>query len=197
MSARLAAVAAVAASLFAVAPIASAADLDYPSQDYSQYEPGYEPNYGSGSSGPRYVDPYANAPPERYAGPPEDVAPPYPPPPIANGKGFREPAYPPAASNGKGFAEPAYAAPRYAYREPRCVPRRVVRRRLRAQGWYDFYRFRPRGPIMVVRARRAPGRPFKLTIDRCSGQIVEARALRRWRLGPFAFGPRRGRYWSY
>ncbi len=183
MSARLTIVAAVATSLFALAPAASAADLDYPPQDYSRYEPGYEPTYDSGYRSPRYSDPYANVPPpERYAGPPEDVVPPYPPPPSANGK---------------GFAEPPRVVPHYAYREPRCVPRRVVRRRLRAQGWYDFHKFRPRGPIMLVRARRAPGRPFKLAIDRCSGEIVEARPLRRRRLGPFAFGPRRGRSWSY
>jgi hypothetical protein len=198
MSARLTVVAAVATSLFALAPAASAADLDYPLEDYSRYEPGYEPTYGSGYRSPRYSDPYANVPtPERYAGPPEDVAPPYPPPPSANGKGFAEPAYPPAASNGKGFAEPPRVVPRYAYREPRCVPRRIVRRRLHAQGWYDLHKLRPRGPIMLVRARRGPGRQFKLAIDRCSGEIVEARPLRRRRLGPFAFGPRRGGYWSY
>ncbi|MHA1179217.1 MAG: hypothetical protein ACTSSR_00660 [Alphaproteobacteria bacterium] len=198
MSARLTMMAAVATSLFAFAPAASAADLDYPPEDYSRYEPGYEPTYDSGYRSPRYSDPYADGPPpERYAGPPEDVVPPYPPPLSANGKGFAEPGYPPAAWNGKGFAEPPRVVPRYAYREPRCVPRRVVRRRLRAQGWYDFHKFRPRGPIMLVRARRAPGQPFKLVIDRCSGEIVEARALRRRRLGPFAFGHRRGRSWSY
>lgn len=202
MSARLGTVAAVAASLFAFAPAVSAADLDYPPGDYSQYEPGnepgYEPNYDSGYQKPRYADPYSDAPPpERYAGPPQDIEPPYPPPPAANGKGFAEPPYPPAASNGKGFAEPRFAGPRYAYREPRCVPRRIVRRRLRAEGWRDFHDFRPEGPIMLVRARRWSGRPFKLAIERCSGQIVEARPLRRRHLGPFAFGPRRGRFWSY
>jgi len=198
MSARLTAVAAVAASLFAVAPAVLAADLDYPPQDYSRYEPGYEPDYRSRYQSPRYADPYANVPrPDGYAGPPEDFAPPYRPPPVRNGKGFAEPAYPPGASKGKGLADPPYVTPRHAYREPRCIPRRVVRRRLRARGWYDFHDFRPRGPIMVVRARRAPGRPYKLAIDRCSGEIVEAHPLRWRRLGPFAFGPRRGPYWSY
>jgi len=198
MSARLSAVAAVAASLFVFTSATFAADFDYSAGDYSKYGPGYEPKHGSGYRGPRYTDPYGQVPPpERYAAPSEDLAPPYQPPPSAHGKGFAEPAYPPPASKGKGFAEPQYVAPRFAYREPRCVPRRIIRRRLRAEGWHDFCDFRPRGPIVLVRARRPSGRPFNLAIDRCSGEIVEARPLRRRHLGPFAFGPRRGRFWAY
>ena len=202
MSPRLSAVAAVAASLLVLAPAALTADLDYLPQDYSQYEPGYEPGYepkyGSRFNGPHYPDPYANVlPPRDYAGPPRDLELPYAPPPTANGKGFAEPPYPPAASKGKGFAAPPYAGPRYTYREPRCVPRRIVRRRLRVEGWRHFHDFRPRGPIMLVCARRPSGRPFNLAIDRCSGEIVDARPVRWRHPGPFAFGPRRGRFWSY
>jgi len=187
MSARLTAVAAVAASLFALTSSVSAADLDYPPGDYSQYEPGnepgYEAKYGAGYSGPRHADPYSNgSPPEGYARPREELEPRYAPPPSASGK---------------SFAEPPYDAPRFAYREPRCMPRRVVRRRLRAEGWHDFRDFRPRGPILLVCARRPSGRPFNLAIDRCSGEIVEAHPVRRRLLGPFAFAPRRGWFWSY
>ena len=63
MSARLTMMAAVATSLFAFAPAASAADLDYPPEEYSRYEPGYEPTYDSGYRSPRYSDPYADGPP--------------------------------------------------------------------------------------------------------------------------------------
>jgi hypothetical protein len=128
-SARLAAASAVAASLFAFAPVASAADL-------------YEDGYGQA---PRY---------ERYAQPPADFEPPYP--------------------------------PRYTDGAP-CVPREVVRDRLLSEGWGDFRDFDPRGRVILVQARRPSGRLFDLTIDRCSGQVVDARPV---------FGPRaeRGAY---
>lgn len=186
MSACLTAVAAVVGSLFALAPSVSAADLDFPPDDYAQYEPGYEPGYeskrGAGYRRPRYADPYRDgAPPDVYAGQHEEL----------------EPGYPPPSASGKRFAEPHYVAPRLADREPRCVPRRVVRRRLRAAGWHDFNYFRPRGPVILVCARRPSGRPFNLAIDRCNGEIVEAHPVRRRHWRPFAFGPRRGRFWSY
>jgi hypothetical protein len=128
-SARLAAASAVAASLFAFAPVASAADL-------------YEDSYGQA---PRY---------ERYAQPPADFEPPYPP------------------RNTDGGP---------------CVPREVVRDRLLSEGWGDFRDFDPRGRVILVQARRPSGRLFDLTIDRCSGQVVDARPV---------FGPRaeRGAY---
>jgi hypothetical protein len=120
-SARFAAASAVAASLFALAAPALAADL-------------YE-DYGEGP--PRY---------ERYAAPPAEFEPPYP--------------------------------PRYA---DRCVPHEVVRDRLLSEGWGDFRDFEPRGRVVLVQARRPSGRLFDLTIDRCSGEVVDARPV---------FGPR-------
>lgn len=98
-------------------------------------------------------------PPERYAEPPEDFEPPYPP-------------------------------PRYAGRDA-CLPREVIRDRLRAAGWGDFHAVERREQVVLIKARRPSGRLFDLTIDRCSGEVVDARPLYGRRLGPFAYGPRR------
>lgn len=80
---------------------------------------------------------------------------------------------------------------RYSDRyDRRCAPRHVVRNRLERDGWVDFNNADPRGPIVVVEARRRhSGRPFQLRIDRCSGEIVRADPIgppryeraRRWR----------------
>lgn len=87
--------------------------------------------------------------------------------------------------------------PRFAERG--CVPREVARDRLHDAGWYDFRRLEPRGEVVFVQARRPSGRLFDLTIDRCSGRIVDARPAYggryygngggRW--GGYAQGPRR------
>ena len=80
---------------------------------------------------------------------------------------------------------------RYSDRDDRrCAPRHVVRDRLERDGWVDFDHADPRGPIVVVEARRKhSGRPFQLRIDRCSGEVVRADPIgppryertRRWR----------------
>ena len=59
-----------------------------------------------------------------------------------------------------------------------CVPREFVSEELRADGWRDFRDPRPRGDVIVIEARRKrSGRPFILSIDRCSGDVVAARPL--------------------
>ncbi len=87
--------------------------------------------------------------------------------------------------------EPPYP-PRF--RERGCIPRDVARDRLRDAGWYDFHALEPREDVVLVKARRGRGRLFDLTIDRCSGQIVDARPLGP-RMGPYAWGPPR-RHWA-
>jgi hypothetical protein len=59
-----------------------------------------------------------------------------------------------------------------------CVPRKLLREELRADGWRDFSDPRPRGDLIIVEARRkCSGRLFVLSIDRCSGYVVAARPL--------------------
>lgn len=70
-----------------------------------------------------------------------------------------------------------------------CVPREFVREELRADGWSDLHDPQLRGSVVVVGARRVgSGRPFELTIDRCSGDVISAVPLapkRRAYLRPF------------
>jgi hypothetical protein len=89
--------------------------------------------------------------------------------------------------------EPPYPPPAYAERG--CVPREEARDRLRAAGWYDFHAIERLDRVVLVKARRRSGRLFDLTIDRCSGDIVDARPVYGGRLGPYAWGGRRGGYW--
>jgi hypothetical protein len=164
-SARLAAASAFAASLFAFALPALSADLYEPSRSGSAYDD------------PRYAEIYGDDPPayDRYGEPPEDLDEPYR----------------PRASLEEEDFEPPYAPDRYAGSRDACVPRHVVRDRLRAEGWSDFYGFEPRGRVVLVQARRPSGRLFDLTIDRCSGAVVEARPVDGSRFGSFADAPRR------
>ena len=88
--------------------------------------------------------------------------------------------------------EPPYPPPAYAGRD-RCVPREVARDRLRAAGWRGFHAIEPRDGVVLVKARRPSGRMFDLTIDRCSGEVVDAKPIYGYgpRYGGFAGGPRR------
>ena len=52
----------------------------------------------------------------------------------------------------------------------------------------------PRDDVVLVKARRPSGRLFDLTIDRCSGEVVDAKPIYGRRYGGFGGGPRR--YWA-
>ncbi len=82
--------------------------------------------------------------------------------------------------------EPPYPPQRRGGGE--CIPRELARDRLEAAGWFDFHALEPREDVVLVKERRGRGRLFVLTIDRCSGQILDARPLGR-RFGPYAMGP--------
>lgn len=89
--------------------------------------------------------------------------------------------------------EPPYPPDGYAGRDG-CIPRELARDRLRDAGWRDFHALEPRGRVVLVKARRPSGRLYDLTIDRCSGEVVDARPLYGRRMGPYALGPRR--HWA-
>lgn len=150
-------------SLAASAPAALAADLNY-------YDP--PQRYGSAYDDPRYADLYGHSPPppipeRRYYGEPYGYgAVPIPKEPV-----YRD--YPPPPRYGE--APPRYRT--YAAR-PGCAPKDEVRFRLEQDGWTDFHGAEAiNGNTGYVKARRRNGRLFVLTIDRCSGDLIEARPL--------------------
>lgn len=78
-------------------------------------------------------------------------------------------------------------------RYARCLERWEIRDRLRHEGWSWIRPMGGDGRIVHIHARRfGAGRPFELTVDRCSGDVLAAhpRYLR-----SFAFGDRRP--WHY
>lgn len=162
-SARLAAAFAVAASLFGSALPAASADL---------YEP---PSAGAAYDDPPYGDVYGDEGPgyDRYA----------------RSREAFEPPYRPSLKDDDTDVAP-HARRRGAWRYgARCVSRDVARDRLLAEGWGDFHDLELRDDVVLVRARRQSGRLFDLTIDRCSGRIVDARRVRSRR--SVAYGRRR------
>ncbi len=55
----------------------------------------------------------------------------------------------------------------------------VARARLERQGWHDFRDVMLEGDVAVLRARAADGRRYEITVDRCGGEVLEARPV--WR----------------
>ncbi|MEZ5842298.1 MAG: hypothetical protein R3D27_01015 [Hyphomicrobiaceae bacterium] len=165
-----------AAKALAIQP-AVAADLS------GRYDPYEDPRYADiyRDPPPRHIPP---PPPRRYAEPPRYVEPP--------------PSYKDDVPRDRyGRLLPFNGERRYAGRHPsdefyggrgdRCVPRDLVRERLARDGWHDFHAAELDGPFALVNARNESGRLYVLRIDRCSGEIVEARLLDGPRGRPFAW----------
>ena len=79
---------------------------------------------------------------------------------------------------------PRYARPRvepradmYRYGSRTCATSDEVRHGLSRRGWRDFHGGEQHGNVVTLRARRPMGRLFELTLDRCTGDIVERRPL--------------------
>jgi hypothetical protein len=165
--ASFAAATAVAVSLlFTGVPAAFAADLWEPPRGGAAYDDEsrfgdsyrYGDRYGYGEDYDRGAPP----PEDRYAGHPEDFGPPPIPPAGLKDDRFRDREFYPSSDRRYGEG---------------CVPRYVLRDRLRAAGWYDFQGMDRRDGVLLTEARSPTGRPFALTIDRCSGEVVDARPL--------------------
>lgn len=150
--------------------------------------PYYTPKAGSPYDDPRYGDIYGHPPtPPRYAAP--RYEPPYHAPPRYEQPRYAgpydEPAPRPHVSRDRyGYLEPMPGPSiyrdhdrRYARPGSTCTPRREVRRNLAEQGWSDFQEAEVQGDSAIVRARRPSGHQFELRIDRCSGDVIEARPL--------------------
>lgn len=119
-----------------------------------------------------YNDPRYRTPPQNYNNRDDD---------------YDDDGPPPAA---RRFSGPApYAG--------RCAQSEDVRHRLSRMGWQDFHGGQPQGnDLVTLRARRPNGRLFELTLQRCSGEIVEARPLELRPFGPYAFNPPRRDYYE-
>jgi len=145
--------------------------------------------YGSAYDDPRYADIYKYPRPPAYAPPPGPV---YGGPPIPRERVYRDRDDYYDRGDDRAPRRYSYAEPRRPYAEG-CVPREEVKERLLRQGWQDFHDGSVRGDVATVHARRPSGRPFLLTIDRCSGDIVSARPLEGRPYGPYAYDapPRR------
>jgi len=170
------------ASSLAIARAASAADLD--GDRYA--EPPYDDDSRYGA--PDYGGDERDAPPGRYSeAPPQDDR-------YDQGR-YGEDRYddralgdPPPGSIKDGYPVPV-PAPRYGERAPpperygqrfACLDRWQIRRRLRNDGWEGIRPQGGDGGIVYVRAHRIEsGRPFALRVDRCSGEVVDARPERR------------------
>ncbi|CAN0193835.1 unnamed protein product [Phaeothamnion confervicola] len=174
MSIRIVFATALAAMSVATAVPASAADLDYGVA-------------GSAYEDPRYSDIYRHPPPPpRYAAP-------YAPPPA-----YREPYYRDERYSAAPVPPPYYGGPPPHYqrdgRAPAgCLPQQVIRDRLQERGWQDFHDAQVAGNVAHVRARRPSGRTFDLTVDRCTGEILQSEAVD----GRRADGPPPPQDWRY
>jgi hypothetical protein len=146
---------------------------------------------GSPYDDPRYADIYKY--PDKYQDGRRYYGQPYGQPPIP-----RAPVY------GGRYDDRYYEeGDRYAYKDQRfprqgqCVPREHIKYQLKEQGWHDFQDLELRREVATLIARRPSGRPFELTIDRCSGAIVSMRRLERHPYGPYADrGQWQGRRWE-
>ncbi len=147
-------------------------------------------NYGHGSmkdgpyDDPRYSDVYKHPAPPRYAAPLPPA--PYPPqhyPPQHYAPQHYVPAPPPPAYYGG-------PAPRHGQALSDCLPRQVIRQRLEARGWHDFHDAQVSGDVAHTRARHRNGGLFDVTVDRCSGEILQAEAIdNRHAYAPPAYAP--------
>lgn len=165
------------ATLAVTAP-ARAADLyPYAGPPAAKYSAPYDdPRYSEiyrhpPPPAPRYVERYE----ERYA----------PPPPPRHVERYDERYAPPPH---------AYGAPRTSYR---CVSREVARAELERQGWHDFHALQPGNEVVHLRARRPNGALFDLTLDRCSGRILDRRYLAAAPPPSYAWRERPGLYPRY
>jgi hypothetical protein len=91
----------------------------------------------------------------------------------------------------------SYAPPRHQAPPParHCVRSEDVRDRLTREGWRDFHDGKPVSDVLVtLRARQPNGRLFELTLQRCTGELLNARALELKPFGPYAYRQPYGPY---
>ena len=156
-------------------PSASAADLNqaYPESPYD--DPRYSDMYRIPPPAPRYAVPA----PEGYGRDDRD-------PRMRDRDGYLRPMQPQRSygHNGgyrddDGLADGRQFDGRFAEDAAGCLPSRVVRGQLERRGWFEFHDVDARSGVVHMRARRGDGRLFDLSLDRCNGQLLEARPVER------------------
>ena len=156
---------------------ASAADL------YGS-EPTYRYGQGTPYDDPRYADMYRHpAPPaytERYVEKYERYDAPPPPPPRHFERYDRyegpAPGYD-VPRDRHGYLAPMRPPQYRSYAERECLPKREVAQRLESQGWIGIDVIEQSGQVARLKASRPNGSLYDITIDKCTGQIVEARVV--------------------
>jgi len=58
-----------------------------------------------------------------------------------------------------------------------CLDRKQIRRRLKRDGWRGLHDLHLHRNAFVVEARRRNGHNYRLRIDRCSGELLNARHI--------------------
>lgn len=94
--------------------------------------------------------------------------------------------YPPTRYSYRGQYE-EYGQRRYRYdpysdhRSRRCIGRRQIKHALEANGWCDLAGYDSEDDLIYLKARRdARGPRYQLILDRCSGDLIRARPIRRY-----------------
>ncbi len=163
---------AVAAALGAATSGTRAADLDYGRMPLDRYSSAYED--------PRYRDLYGHddEPPREH---------------------YRRPFYADRAPIPPAEVYPRERVHGHAPHHRRnwrhadaCVPHAVIRDRLEYEGWRDFRDIGLTNGLARLQARRPNGDLYALKIDRCTGEIIASRMLRRHEHVPYAWDNRRG-----
>jgi hypothetical protein len=183
---------------FAAGPKSLAADLYgenyYPPQDAEPYD---DPRYAEPDRYPPPRAPYEQGPAQfdnGYVGPEQgdryvDRRGPNGGDPYGDAPFRDDDPYQGSLKDGFGPPPPRFADRSYG-RYGNCLPRWQVRNRLRGEGWVDLRPLDRRDGWALLRARRIDsGRVFTLRIDRCSGEIVDARPHYLRAFG--AYAPRR------
>ena len=94
--------------------------------------------------------------------------------------GYPVPQGPPTGYDQGGSYKDDPAPPPPPRAEPRrrvvaeCLSKYGIREALNRQGWYEFANVEMRGELAYMVARNDRGRPFDLTFDSCSGDVVDA-----------------------
>jgi hypothetical protein len=64
-----------------------------------------------------------------------------------------------------------------SFAEGQCLPKREIGVRLESRGWTGIEVIERGGPVARLRAGRPNGSLYDLSIDTCTGQIVDARIV--------------------